>query len=222
MSETTATKYGEQRKVSEPNEISFERLADWVEGRLPEEEARAVEEQVAAAGEETHAEVEWLRAFARASESTVLDSPPAEVRDELMRRFEAYAEGRRPPGLLQRLVATLALDGGLQPAFGVRSAGAEESQGQLVYTSDAADVALSIHRRLGDRLLDLDGQVFPAEGAEPAIFSVQLSSGATGISITTTDELGEFTFEGIPPGTYDILVSNEQVEIQISSIELRL
>ncbi len=205
--------------MPEPNRISFERLVDWVEGRLPAEEAGIVEEQVA--DEATRAEVEWLRAFARVNEEVVLDAPPREVRDELIWRFDAYAEDRRTPSFLQRLVATLSFDSGLQPAFGVRSAGGQEGQRQLVYTTDAADIALNVRPRPRNGHLDLDGQVFPAEDVDPASFSVQLLSGADEVGLTTTDELGEFAFESVSPGSYQILVSGERVEILISSVELR-
>ena len=80
--------------------IAFSQLADWVEGRLSEEEARVVEEQVAIADAATLADVAWLRKFVRATEDGVLESPPPEVRSTLVARFEAHAEGRRTPGLL--------------------------------------------------------------------------------------------------------------------------
>ena len=200
--------------------ISFERLADWVEGRLSEDEARAVEEHVAGADEATRAEVAWLRAFARTSEDTVLDAPPPEVREELTRRFEAYAEGRRSPGLLRRVVASLSFDSGLQPAFGVRSAASGEAQRQLIYATDAAEIALNVRSRAGS--LDLDGQVFPAGDEDPASFSVQLLSGTDEVGITGVDELGEFGFQDVPPETYQILISSDRVEILISPIELRV
>jgi hypothetical protein len=201
-------------------EIRFERLADWVEGRLSEEEARAVEEHVAA-DEATLAVVGWLRAFARVSENTILDVPPQEARDELVRRFDAYAEGRRTPGFLQRLIANLSFDGGLQPAFGVRSGGSQEAaQRQLIYTTDAAEIALNIRPR--DGRLDLDGQVFPADASDPASFSVQLLSGADEVSFTATGELGEFGFESVAPGAYQVLVSSGRIEILIPPVELRL
>src|SRR3712207_8341585 len=60
--------------------IDFARLADWVEGRLSEEEARAVKEQVAVADSATLADVAWLRKFARAAGGAALESPPAEDR----------------------------------------------------------------------------------------------------------------------------------------------
>jgi hypothetical protein len=209
--------------MSKRIEISFERLTDWVEGRLSEEEARAVEEQVAVAGEATRAEVQWLRAFTHVSGDTVLDVPSPEVREELIRRFDAYAEGRWSPGFLQRLVASLSFDSGLQPAFGVRSAGSQEAaQRQLVYTTDAAEIALNIRPRPRDGSLDLDGQVFPTDDVDPASFSIQLLSNADEAGLIATDELGEFGFESVPPGTYQVLVSSDRVEILISPVELRV
>lgn len=209
----------ERDRVVEQGRIGFERLADWVEGRLSEREAREVEERVAA-DEAARTEVEWLRAFAAMSEDTVLDAPPAEVRQELTRRFEAYAERGHPPGLLRRLVASLSFDSGLEPAFGVRSAASGEAQRQLIFTTDAAEIALNVSPRPLDGHLDLEGQIFPSDDADPGSFGVQLLSGTDEVGITATDELGEFGFETVPPGTYQILLGSDRVEILISPIEL--
>jgi hypothetical protein len=208
--------------MRDPGEISFERLVDWVDGRLSEEDSRVVEEQVAVADEATRAQVEWLRAFARVSDDFVIDSPPQKVRDELIRRFAAYAEDGQTPSRLQRLVATLSFDSGLQPAFGVRSARAVAAQRQLVYTTYAAELALNIRPHVHDGHLDLKGQIFPTDDADPASFSVQLLSGADAVDHTATDQLGEFGFESVAPGAYQLLVSGERVEILISPIELHL
>ncbi len=197
--------------------IDFETLADWAEGRLPEAEARAVEESLAEADERTRADAEWLRAFARAAGEVVIEDPPAGQRAALADAFEAYAGGRRQPGPVRRLVATLSFGGGLQPVAGVRSAGGAE--GQLVYTTEAADVALNFRRRPGNGKLDVDGQVFPNDG-EPEAFGVQILSGTDEVGTTATDELGEFAFEGVAPGKYQILVSGQEVEILISPVEL--
>ena len=108
---------------------AFEHLADWAEGRLSEDEAGALEERLARADEATRAEAAWLQAFSRASEDVALDAPPARLREELERDFAAYAEGRRQPGPMRRLVATLSFEDGAQAAFGVRSAASGEAQG---------------------------------------------------------------------------------------------
>jgi hypothetical protein len=202
-------------------DLEFARLLDWVEGRLSEQEARAVERQVAAAGRATRAEVAWMRAFARISKDTVIASPPSEVRDTLIDRFETYAEGKQQPGFLERLVATLTFDSNLQPATGLRAAGITESQRQLVYSTDAADVAIIVRPRIRDGLLDVYGQILPSEATDSGVFGVQLLQGASEVATTATNDLGEFTFEAVSPGVYEVLTGSDRVEIQLPEVELR-
>jgi hypothetical protein len=202
-------------------DVEFAKLLDWVEGRLSEQEARAVERQVAAAGRATRAEVAWMRAFARISKDTVIASPPSEVRDTLIDRFETYAEGKQQPGFLERLVATLTFDSNLQPATGLRAAGITESQRQLVYSTDAADVAIIVRPRIRDGLLDVYGQILPSEATDSGVFGVQLLQGASEVATTATNDLGEFTFEAVSPGVYEVLTGSDRVEIQLPEVELR-
>lgn len=204
--------------MPQPEKISFVRLADWIEGRLSGEEARVLEERLALADDATREDVAWLRAFFRVSENAALDPLPPEARDELVGRYEAYLEGRRP-GFLQRLAAKLTFDSASQPAVGIRAT-AQGPNRQLIYSTDAADVALDIRARPYGKNLDLEGQVFPDE-AEPGSFSVQLLDGTDELGITTTGELGDFVFESVPPGVYEVLLSTDRTEITIAPLELR-
>ena len=200
--------------------IDFSRLADWMEGRLSEEEARTVEEQLAVADSATLADVAWLRKFARAAGGTARESPPAELRSTLVSRFEAYAEGRQTPSLLRRVVATLALPGGLRPAAGVRAASAQGVRRQLIYSTDELDVALNFWPRAHDKSLDLEGQVFPHDDMELVSFVVQLLRGDTEFAITATDDLGSFALESVLPGAYTMILSTDQLEVSIIPLEL--
>jgi hypothetical protein len=200
--------------------VEFGRLVDWVEGRLPEDEARAVEEQVARADSRTLADVAWLRKFVKATDNAVLESPPREVRDALIARFEAYANGQRTPGLLKRVLASLTFESDLRPAVGLRTAGAQQARRQLVYSAGAFDVVLNLRSRVPDENLVLDGQVLPREDQELKPFSVQLLYGGTELGLTTTDELGSFALRDIPPGVYDIVLSTDQEEISIAPVDL--
>jgi hypothetical protein len=200
--------------------VEFGRLVDWVEGRLPEDEARAVEEQVARADSRTLADVAWLRKFVKATDNAVLESPPREVRDALIARFEAYANGQRTPGLLKRVLARLTFDSDLRPAVGLRTAGAQQARRQLVYSAGAFDVVLNLRSRVPDENLVLDGQVLPREDQELKPFSVQLLYGGTELGLTTTDELGSFALRDIPPGVYDIVLSTDEEEISIAPVDL--
>jgi hypothetical protein len=202
--------------------IAFSQLVDWVEGRLPQKEAQAVEEQVEVADIATLADVAWLRKFVSATEDSVLESPPPEVRSTLIARFRAHAEGRRTPGLLKRVVATLTFDGGLRPAVGVRSAGTQGARRQLVYSADDLDVALNFLPRARDKNFDLDGQVLPRDDVELGSFSVQLLQSESELGITATDDLGAFAFESIPSGVYEIILSTDRVEVSIAPVELNV
>ncbi|MBD0353675.1 MAG: hypothetical protein ICV58_00660 [Rubrobacteraceae bacterium] len=211
----------EAREMPNPEEVEFTRLLDWVEGRLSEQEARVVERQVAAAGSAPRADVAWMRAFARVSKDTVIAPPPSEVRDTLVERFETYAEGKQQPGFLERLVATLTFDSNLQPASGLRAASVSESQRQLVYSTDAADVAIIVRPRTRDGLLDVYGQILPSDSADSGVFGVQLLRGASEVATTATNDLGESTFEAVAPGVYEVLAGSDRVEIQLPEVELR-
>ena len=202
--------------------IAFSQLVDWVEGRLPEKEAQAVEEQMKAADSATLADVAWLRKFVSATEHSVLESPPPEVRSTLIARFRAHAGDRRTPGLLKRVIATLTFDGDLQPAVGARSAGTQGARRQLVYSAEALDVALNVLPRARDKNFDLDGQVLPRDDVEPGSFSVQLLQSETELGITATDELGAFAFESIPSGVYEVIISTDRVEVSIAPVELNV
>ncbi len=208
--------------MPKPEDEEFARLLDWVEGRLPEQEARAVEEQVAAADSAVRADVAWLRAFVRFSEDTVIASPPPEVREALIERFEAYAEGKQQPGFLERLVAALTFDSNLQPAPGLRAAGVSEAQRQLVYSTDAADVTIVVRPPARDGLLTLRGLIFPVNSTSTEVFGVQLLEGVSEVATTATNDLGEFAFEAVSPGVYEVLASNERVEIRIPQVALNL
>jgi hypothetical protein len=206
--------------VAGPESIDFSRLVDWVEGRLSAEETRALEEQMAAADSATLADVAWLHKFGTATEGAALESPPAEVRSALVARFEAYAEGRRMPGFLERALATLTFDSGLRPAVGARSVGGQGTRRQLIYSADALDIAINFWPRARDKNLDIEGQILPRDDQEPESFSVQLLQDETELAMTTTDELGGFSFESIMPGVYTAIFSTDQIEVSIGPVDL--
>jgi hypothetical protein len=210
----------EEKPVLESEDREFGRLVDWVEGRLSEREARMVEKQVVA-DSTMHDNLMWLRAFALISEATVIASPPPEVRDTLIDRFGAYAAGKRRSGLLKRVVATLSFDSDLQPALGLRATGAPGSQRQFVYSSEVADVAINLRTRPQDGLADLYGQIFPVDGTDPGAFGAQLLNGTSEAATTATNDLGEFSFGAVPPGTYEVLACSDQVEIRLTGVEVR-
>ncbi len=210
----------EVEPVLESKDKKFARLVDWVEGRVSEGEAQILEKQVASDAS-MHDNVMWLRAFALISEATVIASPPPEVRNTLVDRFEEYAAGKRRSGWLKRVVARLSFDSNLQPALGLRTTGASESQRHLVYSSEVADVTINLRWRPHDGLADLYGQIFPVDGTDPGAFGAQLLNGASEAATTAANDLGEFSFGALPPGTYEVLACSDQAEIRLTGVEVR-
>ena len=204
----------------ESEDKKFARLVDWVEGRVSEREAQILEKQVESDAS-MHDNVMWLRAFALISEATVIASPPPEVRNTLVDRFEEYAVGKRWSGWLKRVVARLSFDSNLQPALGLRTTGASESQRQFVYSSEVADVTINLRSRPYDGLADLYGQIFPVDGTDPGAFGAQLLNGASEAATTAANDLGEFSFGSLPPGTYEVLACSDQAEIRLTGVEVR-
>jgi protocatechuate 3,4-dioxygenase beta subunit len=79
-----------------------------------------------------------------------------------------------------------------------------------------------VRPRARDGLVDIYGQILPVEDADSGIFAVQLLDGSSEVATTATNDLGEFTFEAVPPGVYEALVGSDWVEIRIPHSALNL
>ena len=208
--------------MNDSNIPRFSELLDWLDGRLPPEEAQALAERLEIAGSATRADLDWLHLFQQARQSIQSASPPSSVRATLQERFAAYAETRQPPGLFQRLLAMLTFDSRLQPVTpGLRSVADDTDQRQLIYTSEAAEVAVTLQPTLPDKNFTLTGQIFPLKDTPADAFSVQLLMAAREVGLVAADELGEFTFTNLPTGEYSMVVSAGDFEVVIPSIHLQ-
>lgn len=83
-----AKKSQEGKKMEQKEAISFALLVDWVEGRLPEDEAAQVSRALQDAGRATQTTVAWLRAFREMSEEIEVAAPPPVLRRELSELFQ--------------------------------------------------------------------------------------------------------------------------------------
>jgi len=208
--------------MNELNAPPFSELLDWLEGRLPPDKARDVAERLQTADAATQADLDWLRLFQQARQSVQFASPPPSVREALRQRF---AEARQPPGPFQRWLANLTFDSRAQPVTaGLRSAqrAEEDQQRQLIYTTEAAEIALTVRSILPEQNYIVVGQIFPMGDTSTHAFSIQLLRDARQVALAAADELGEFTFADLPAGEYEIVASAGQYEVVIPSLHLRL
>jgi hypothetical protein len=226
--ECECTKLGRQAlgMTAPPDPPAWAELLDWLEGRLPADEAQAVALRLQAAGSATLADVDWLRAFQSACRSVRLASPPPAVRAELRRRFARHAKlpANSPPGLFARLVAALTYDSRAQWASaGLRSASGLASERQLIYATPAAEVEVALTLQAATtpdaRLLNIRGQVF-APGEPVPVYAVQLLRAETEAALATTNDLGEFSWAAIPAGEYSLVLSTGEHEVLLPSIQL--
>jgi len=205
--------------MSRQTRIPFETLADLVDGRLSESEAAEVKRRLANADSRTRADLAWLQALALFRRAMPLEAPPERVREALRAYFRRWAEGRRQPGLFQRLVAQLTFDSRLQPALvGVR--GGPVEPGQLLYTTDRLDIELHVLSAAPGQVRILGQALSRDPELNVADCAVQLLEGEREIGLTSTNELGEFTFEAIPCGDYTLVLVSEEGEIELEHVDL--
>jgi hypothetical protein len=209
--------------MAETTHIPFAQLLDWVEGRLSAHEASSITTDLAAADRPTQANLGWIQAFQAATSDIQLVAPPSSVRTLLESRFAAYARTRQTPNIVQQLIAFLSFDSYMAPTMaGVRSGQGPSGQRQYVYATDDADIALNFRQRpsVGDYILS--GQVFPKGPAVPLSLHANIQSNDQAFGEAEVDDLGEFVFEGIPPGEYELTLSNSAIQILIAPIMLDL
>lgn len=208
--------------MNTPNSPPFAELLDWLEGRLPPEQAQALAARLQAPDAATQADLDWLRAFQQASRSVRLAAPPARVRDTLRQRFAARTAALpQPPSLIQRWVAALSFDSRLSGATaGLRSAAAEGQARQLIYSTEAAEVVLNFQPGQAGQSLTVMGQVFPHTEVVDEPLGVQFLRGGVEAALAATDDLGEFEVSGLAPGTYQMVVSASGWEVVMEKVVL--
>ncbi len=199
--------------------IPFETLADLVDGRLSEGEAAEVRRRLANADQRTQADLAWLQALTTLRRAMPLEAPPERVRETLRTHFRRWAEGRHRPSLFQRLVAQLTFDSRLQPAL-VGARGGPTEPGQLLYTTDRMDIELHLLPAGAGRVRILGQALARDPDLNVANCAVQLLAGEREIGLTSTSQLGEFTFEAVPGGDYRLVLVSEEGEVELEHLDL--
>jgi hypothetical protein len=187
---------------SDRREPGFAELLDWLEGRLSEDDAARVAELVDRAGDDVGLAARWIAIFLDMTQDAVLDDPPPEVRELLVRRFETH---RPAPVLRDRRRAALVWDSRRQPRLaGARSTSFREAvDHHLQYRAPALDVALDVYR-LDERAVTVEGQVLPDDPTAEATFSVLLLRDQVEVASAITDDLGVFELARLPLGAYEL------------------
>jgi DNA-directed RNA polymerase specialized sigma24 family protein len=163
-----------------------------------------------------------LRNRSNQSELTSPALPPM-VHDTLMRRFIDYTHDRQQLGLFQRQRAVLTFDTLHQVApAGLRGSN-DEATRQYVYAIDLMDVSLNVQPNWLGTHLDLMGQILPnSENFADDAFVVQLLQHEQEVAITQADTVGGFWFGALEPGTYGLLLSTDEIELELPNFAVEL
>jgi anti-sigma factor RsiW len=199
-----------------PEHITFERLADMAEGRLPAEETAAEHAHLASCQRcsAQAAELERVTTLMRAD--TSVDAP----RDLVFNAVQLFHSRRTEsaPGLLRRVVAALAFDSSSRtPAFGVRS-GQTAPARQLLFGAGDFDVDLRL--AAGEEGWTVSGQVLgPCEGGRVEAFASGAQQEAA--ARASLNDLCEFTLPPVPEGVYALRLRLNDTEIEIPELSLK-
>jgi hypothetical protein len=114
--------------------------------------------------------------------------------------------------LVARLVSQTGPGQAMQPAFAVR--GVERPP--RVYEAGDAQVVLEVQDE-PSTTRTLVGLVL---GVDPTHLTAHLWQGDDPVKSAEVDELGNFILANIKPGTYQLIVSNTELEIHVPSLEV--
>lgn len=157
----------------------------------------------------------------RPTNELALAAPPPAVQELLLQRFMDYVQGQQLPGHFQRHQATLVLDSQRQPLPAGLRAGASDLLRHYVYAIDLIDVTLNMQPGWRGIRLDLIGQILPNRTAlTGAGFIVQLVQHGQEVAITQADTIGDFWFQALDPGLYQLLLSTATLELELPSFTL--
>ena len=209
---------------------SWQQLIDWLEDRLSPDDAERIQQEIEHADASFQADVDWIRAFLRSSETIVVDDPPADLRLALRARYDEYVQSEGiagkddpqaidEPNLLQRLVAALTFDSGLQVGLAGARGGDIDSTRQLIFSSSALDISLDMVQRAEG--LYIDGQILPLQEMALENLEVRLEHESDVLVQSTASTDGFFVFEAVRPGLYHLLVTGEGISVQIDALDLR-
>lgn len=194
--------------------LNFETILNYVEGSLSLE---------ARSGVEAHLNQPCLHCQALAARVTDLlhlmandntIAPPRAVVQRMLAVIHRHAATDRP-----RIPATLVFDSWQHdPLLAMRGPESALHQ-QLLFRAEGLDIDLQLTSSQDDTTVR--GQILSA-GQDEVLLApvVVLHSRGDVVAATETDRLGQFAFESVPSGIYDLHIELERADIAIEGIRL--
>lgn len=198
---------------------SLEKLLRFHQELCAEEEARAIRNHLGRCPR-CQQELRWLQTVIPLMVTDDSVDPPPWVVQRAIDLFAQYGPSPQP-SVLERIIAALVFDTAAQPGVvGVRSLGVATRQ--CLYRWEGYDIDLAIEPATGTDRVTLTGQILgPSDSFhEVSGVPVQLRQGAEVVAETVTNHLGEFTFERVAIGVYELKVKVEGKEVWITPLDV--
>jgi hypothetical protein len=209
--------------MSDPSmRLDYAALADWIEGRLDPEDAAAVAAAVSS-DETLQRTAGWLREFIGTAQAVPMLAPPPIVHQRLMQHFDRWSAERADAladsvGSLDTLdlEAELLFDSRADLATtGLRNTAASDGVVHLVYSCDAADIAVDIVPEQNGQVR-LSGQILSDGPGAGGPFAVRTTGPGEQRIALDGDELGRFSVGMVPATTNGLVLRNGHVTIRLS------
>jgi hypothetical protein len=198
-----------------PKHIPFRQLADYIEGEIPLDRRVDLDAHLSVC-DQCSRELAQLERMISSMRSDTNENAPASIVDRAIRLFESRkAPVPESSDLRQHVLAVLHFDSiGLTPAFGVR-AGTPGAR-QLLFSTHVNEIDLRIEPV--DQSWLVSGQVLGMQTAN----GTAILQGEAGSSEAVLNELSEFTLPPVQAGTYKLILSLPNVEVEIEEIRIGL
>ncbi|HSE97280.1 MAG TPA: hypothetical protein VLD57_03350, partial [Blastocatellia bacterium] len=197
----------------------FERLIDYLDGRLAEDKAGLVASHLSAGCPNCEAGRQWYERVRQIAASDDTTEPPAWVLKRAIRLFEGRLRGESPASRLVGAIASLVFDSFARPVLaGVRST--ETANRQLLYHADDYSIDLQVaasdkpHADLIGQLLRKDDLRFESVSG----LSLHLIREGKTLRSTVTNNNGEFVLDRIESGEYDLIIETPDQSITVSGV----
>jgi hypothetical protein len=199
---------------------SFSQLLDWKEGRLNRAQAREISLAISDADEDVRRDLAWLLLFDQVQSLTRLTSAPARTLKRIYETYEARAgRNEAPPGMVCQ-VARLRYDSAMTWAMASVRTGMPARGRQLVYSTESLDLALNFTPVESDQTFAVQGQVLQHQESAVPGYLISLEGEGQNGREAAADRFGEFSFEGVEPGSYRLFVAYDRNSIVVPEIQV--
>ena len=196
--------------MTAPDTPDLATILDWLDGRLPADHAAVIADRLRSGDSDVERILAWARAFRSTSRQLPLPEPPPLLQQRLRRLFDVRGGVAATP-----VAAALLTDSRREARLaGARAADAGGGHYQLLYRhGDAVDVILDVEP--AGRRCHVRGQVLVGPGERPVFEAVASWPGGSRRALDG-DEYGGFTLRDLPADIRSIVLTNDDLAIELS------